>query len=243
MKKKIWKKWWFWVIVILFLGGLGRTGNKENQVATTSTKESTQETDGSANTETQEESSVASTIDSEIDSVKENEPKEDAKGEDIVTEKKDTEENDAYTEKETKKEKKKSKKTSKAKKKKKSKENESENEESHIYDRAQVKDMLNGFRTEKLGEYSVIYADSSECTDDVIVDWYMNYVSVNDFNYSFIIYTDKKGYGIYEMQGFIEIGVGIEKDEYGDYSYGSNSDSRMITIDDGGNIVELNDED
>lgn len=158
-KKKIWKKWWFWLLIALLAWAPERKESKDDKVATTSTEKNTQEAN--------------------------------------------------------------------------------KNNEYHIYSRAIVRDMLNGFRTKKLGEYSVIYADSSECTDDAIVDWYTNYVTENDFNYSFIIYTDKEGYGILESNGVIAIGVEVEKDEYGDYYSGNNSDARIITIDKDGKIVEV----
>ena len=94
-------------------------------------------------------------------------------------------------------------------------------DETHLYDRAVVKPMMNGIRTEKLGEYSIIKADSSECTEEALADWYYNYVAKHDFNYNLIIYTDKdESFGCYALDSLVQKGIGIEVDKYGDYSIG-----------------------
>ena len=94
----------------------------------------------------------------------------------------------------------------------------------HIYDNAQVRDVMNGSGTNKLGEYSVIKAASSEITDDVLNDWYFNYVKKNDFNYCVIIYTDIDGVGVYSSSGMVIKDAGLDVDANGDYSYVSRSD-------------------
>ena len=94
----------------------------------------------------------------------------------------------------------------------------------HIYDNAQVRDVMNGSGTNKLGEYSVIKAASSEITDDVLNDWYFNYVKKNDFNYCVIIYTDIDGVGVYSSSGMVVKDAGLDVDANGDYSYVSRSD-------------------
>lgn len=115
-----------------------------------------------------------------------------------------------------------------------------ETSEPHLYDRAYVKPMMNGARTERIGEYSVIEADSSECTDEVLADWYYNYVSKNDFNYCLIVYTDKnKNSGCYATELLVQKDVGIEQDEYSDYylgdpdnatTYGPSEDGETLTV-------------
>lgn len=94
----------------------------------------------------------------------------------------------------------------------------------HIYDNAQVRDVMNGSGTNKLGEYSVIKAASSEITDDVLNDWYFNYVKKNDFNYCVIVYTDIDGVGVYSSSGMVVKDAGLDVDANGDYSYVSRSD-------------------
>ena len=103
--------------------------------------------------------------------------------------------------------------------------------ESHIYDNAQVKDVMNGFRTEKIGEYSVIEMKSEDVTVEALTDWYFNYVKVNDFNWCMIIYTDKTdGSGVYAIKSMVEKGVIFEKDEYGDYMVGESPESSIIYV-------------
>lgn len=66
-----------------------------------------------------------------------------------------------------------------------------------IYDTAQVYDVINGSGNAKIGEYSVVKASSSEITDEVLNDWYFNYVKKNNYNYCMIVYTDIDGVGVY----------------------------------------------
>ena len=95
----------------------------------------------------------------------------------------------------------------------------------HIYDDAEIMDVMNGVRTEKLGEYSIIHIDSSKLTDDVLADWYFNYVEKNDFNWCMILYTDKDdNSGAYAIKGVVTKDTCFDEDEYGDYSVGSSSD-------------------
>lgn len=99
-------------------------------------------------------------------------------------------------------------------------------EDAHIYDNAQIKDVLNGTRDTKLGEYSVISVDSSECTIDALSDWYFNYVSVNDFNWCMILYADKDdNSGVYSISGMVEKDVVFDVDNYGGYSLGDSENS------------------
>ena len=115
--------------------------------------------------------------------------------------------------------------------------------EPHIYDRAFVAPVMNGPRTEKIGEYSYILADSSECTDEVLIDWYNNYIRKNDFNYSFIVFTDKEGYGVFTSSGIVEIGDEIIYDEENDeYNKGDNSQARIVAIYEDGTMQEFSDE-
>ena len=112
--------------------------------------------------------------------------------------------------------------------------------EFHLYDWARVKPVMNGIRTEKIGEYSVIEADSSDCTEEALADWYYNYVAKNDFNYCLVVYTDKdEKLGCYATDIFVQKDVEIEQDEYGDYylgdsdsatTYGPSEDGKTLTV-------------
>ena len=100
------------------------------------------------------------------------------------------------------------------------------NENNHIYDTAEIKDVMNGSRTEKIGEYSICKVNSEELTLDELTDWYFNYVEKNDFNYSIILYTDKDdNSGVYAIKGSISKDVTFEKDSNGDYMLGSSSNA------------------
>lgn len=90
----------------------------------------------------------------------------------------------------------------------------------HIYDTAQVHD-INGSGNAKIGEYSVVKASSSEITDEVLNDWYFNYVKKNNFNYCVIVYTDIDGVGVYSSSGMVVKDAGLNTDSNGDYSYSS----------------------
>ena len=91
--------------------------------------------------------------------------------------------------------------------------------ESHIYDDAQVKDVMNGIRTNKIGEYSIIEISSEEVTDEALADWYFNYVEKNDFNFCMILYSDKDdNSGVYAANGVVQKDVRFTEDENGDYA-------------------------
>ena len=110
--------------------------------------------------------------------------------------------------------------------------------EKHLYDNAQVKNVMNGFRTAKIGEYSLIWALSSEVTVDSLADWYFNYVSKNDFNWCMILYTDRDdNLGVYGNNGLIEKDIYFEQDEYGDYSTGDHSISTIYAPTSNGTLI------
>lgn len=108
------------------------------------------------------------------------------------------------------------------------KENGSEQEESHIYDNAEVKDVINGSRTEKIGEYSIIRISSEEVTDEALTDWYFNYVEKNDFKWCMILYSDKTdNSGVYAIKGMVEKDLLFEQNQHGDYMTGDSSNSTL----------------
>ena len=93
----------------------------------------------------------------------------------------------------------------------------------HIYDTAQVRDVINGSGNAKIGEYSIVKASSSEITDDVLNDWYFNYVKKNNYNYCMIVYTDMDGVGVYSSSGMVVKDAGLDIDSNGVYTYTSRS--------------------
>lgn len=50
--KKIFKKWWFWLVVVVVLGAIGAAGQSGNKTDTTSNPNSSQTTDSNKNTAT-----------------------------------------------------------------------------------------------------------------------------------------------------------------------------------------------
>lgn len=96
----------------------------------------------------------------------------------------------------------------------------------HLYDTVEIKDVINGSRTEKIGEYSIIRVSSTDITEESLTDWYFNYVSKNNYNWCMILYTDKnENIGVYSISGLVQKDVSFEKDKYGDYMLGDSSKS------------------
>jgi hypothetical protein len=107
-------------------------------------------------------------------------------------------------------------------------ESNSEQVDSHIYNNAQVKDVMNGSRTEKIGEYSIIETTSDEVTEEALIDWYFNYVANNDFNWCMILYLDKDdNSGVYATTGMIQKDVLFAKDNYDDFMVGNSANATL----------------
>lgn len=120
--------------------------------------------------------------------------------------------------------------------------NKPEQIESHIYDKAKVKDLMNGTRTEKIGEYSIIEISSEEVTDEALEDWYFNYVKKHDFNWCMILYTDKDdNSGVYAINGIVQKDLQFNQNEHKDYSVGDSSNAAIYapTDDDTLKIMEF----
>ena len=106
--------------------------------------------------------------------------------------------------------------------------------EKHIYDSASVVDVMNGVGTEKIGECSVIEAKSTDITDEVLEDWYFNYVEQNDFNYCVIVYTDANdNSGVFTNGSFVEKGATLEKQDDGSYMLADSDNAITYWVVDG----------
>ena len=115
-------------------------------------------------------------------------------------------------------------------------------EEDHLYDSATVKAVMNGARTEKIGEYSIIKADSKDCTIEALTDWYFNYVKKNNFNFCMILYSDKTdNFGCYSIPGMVQKDVQFDVDENGDYSVGNSSNATSYVSVEEGKLQALDD--
>lgn len=102
----------------------------------------------------------------------------------------------------------------------------------HIYDDAEVLDLMNGTGTEKIGTITVAKANQADCTEDALYDWYVDYVKKNsDSNYHVIVYNDIKNKGVYSNGfGFIQKDIAITSDN-GTYMTGDDVGSTYYTVD------------
>lgn len=112
----------------------------------------------------------------------------------------------------------------------------------HFYDNAEIKPVMNGDRSEKLGEYSVASVLSEEMTEDALEDWYFNYVAEHNYNWCMILYADKKNSGVYAISGMVQVDVKFDVDEYGDFSVGDSSGAKFYGPSDGKLVALWQDE-
>jgi hypothetical protein len=93
-----------------------------------------------------------------------------------------------------------------------------------------INNLMNASHTDKLGEYSIIKVKSTDITAENLADWYYNYVSVNNYNWCMILYTDKDdNSGIYSVKGIVETDVIFEHDKYDAYMLGDDSNATYYT--------------
>ncbi len=79
--------------------------------------------------------------------------------------------------------------------------------EKHLYsdDYTEIRDVMNGNLTEKIGEYSLTKFPEASLTDDLLIDYYNNYVLNNAYNYYVILFTDSTNdKGIYSIPGIMQ---------------------------------------
>ena len=176
---KIWKKWWFWVLVVaVLIGGVIEFTEQETEEPATAIAEPTTEPTATTEPETEK-------IEQTEEPTATADPQE------------------------------------------------------HIYDNAIIKDVMNGFRSEKIGEYSIIEIKSDQVTEEILTDWYFNYVEKNDFNWCMMLYTDKENEGIYAITGIINKDVKFNIDEYGDYSLGDSTNGITYIPDSENTLKEM----
>ena len=118
-------------------------------------------------------------------------------------------------------------------------ENSTESEEVHIYDDAEIIDVMNGGGTSVVSQESLIYADSSDITIEDLEDWYFNYIKETEYDWYVIIYTDADDYtGVYGTTGYIEVGVTFEESSDEVFTESSTADSTMYVATDDGTLEE-----
>ena len=109
---------------------------------------------------------------------------------------------------------------------------EEQSSETHIYDSAEVLDLMNGAGTAAVGTITVTHAKQSECTDEALSDWYANYVlKHSDSNYHIIVYDDVADKGVYSNgKGFIQKDTALNKEKDGTYYLGDDAGSTYYTV-------------
>ena len=114
--------------------------------------------------------------------------------------------------------------------------------ETHIYDNAEIRDVMTGSGDKKIGEFSLIEIDSSEVTMDALEDWYFNYVSVNDYNWCMILYTDyDDNTGVYaNSAGVILVGItfAVEEENPEEYYIGNDENATTYYPNDDGTLID-----
>lgn len=105
-------------------------------------------------------------------------------------------------------------------------------ESTHIYDNAEIVDLMNGFGTDKIGSITVTKANQSDCTEDALIDWYFNYIKKHtDCNCHFIIYNDNPQKGVYSLGSyFIQKDVVLVANTDGSYMLDNDAGSTYFSV-------------
>ena len=112
-------------------------------------------------------------------------------------------------------------------------------EESHIYDDAEIIDVMNGAGTSVVSQESLILADSADITMEDLEDWYFNYIAETDYDWYVILYTDSDdNSGIYGVSGYIEVDVTFSESSENVYSESGTDGSTMYLPSDDGTLTE-----
>ncbi len=103
-----------------------------------------------------------------------------------------------------------------------------------------ISPIMTGIGNEKIGEYSVLRANSSEVNEDYLTDWYVNHVKKNEYNYCIIIYSDQTSLvGVYATATHILEGCSLWLDDRGDYCLGDSSNATLYFLNENGSLSTL----
>jgi len=109
----------------------------------------------------------------------------------------------------------------------------------HLYDQARDIPVIDTETSERKGTYSLIKTDSALVTDELLVDWYENHVSLPGRGFSLIVFVDKdEKEGIYALSGMIAKNVHLESDPDDPYLYDVDFDDAVYYSVIDGNLVE-----
>ncbi|MBE5838375.1 hypothetical protein [Butyrivibrio sp.] len=114
-----------------------------------------------------------------------------------------------------------------------------ETKETHIYDNAEIVDMMSGSGKNKIGTITVCHANKDDCSEEMLADWYTNFVKKNsDSKYHVIIYDDVDNKGVYSNgMGFVQKDIALTKGADGTYEVGDDAGSTMYTVNDDGTLA------
>jgi hypothetical protein len=105
-----------------------------------------------------------------------------------------------------------------------------------------VVDIMSGSGKNKVGTQTVCHAKKADCTEEVLSDWYMNYVKKNsDSKSHVIVYDNKNGKAVFSNgTGFIQKDIALDKDDDGTYFSGDDAGSTLYSVaDDGALTVQI----
>ena len=109
-----------------------------------------------------------------------------------------------------------------------------------IYRNALVVDVKNGSGTEVIGKMSVSQVPKDEITEEALIDWSINHIQANNYNYSIIRYDGDVDHGVYGTGNQIITNVNIQKEADGTYSYvGDTEDTKYYIVSDDNTIKEM----
>ena len=109
-----------------------------------------------------------------------------------------------------------------------------------IYRNAVVMDVKNGSGTEVIGKMSVSQVPKEEITEEALIDWSINHIQANNFNYAIIRYDGDVDHGVYGSGNQVITNVDIQKEADGTYSYvGDTADTKYYTVSDDNTIKEM----
>ena len=116
----------------------------------------------------------------------------------------------------------------------------------HLYDSeyTEIRDVYNGFGTEKIGEYSLTLFAESDLTDELILDYYNNYIQTTDYNWYMIMFTDSdEQIGLYTNNGFGYLNKVYIEENGGEYMCGESLDWYYFIRDNGTTVIQSTFED
>jgi hypothetical protein len=94
-----------------------------------------------------------------------------------------------------------------------------------VFGTPKIVDVVSGSESKTLGQCAIFNASSATCTPENLALWFKDYVKPNKHNWDVILYTDKKGYGVYTnaSAGMVQVDVKLESSSDGSYSVADSS--------------------